>query len=88
MNIHFENNSYFFNHRKIFNENCHSIYDETLKSINDRHFGIVANHALATAFDTIITDNINSDYNDDNLGFKIVNKINKTKLINPWTPLF
>jgi hypothetical protein len=84
INSHFEKNSYFFKVQDIFSENYGSIYEETLKTINDKHFGILRNHALATAFDTIIKDDINSDYNNKKLVDKIINKINKSKLINPW----
>jgi len=87
INLHFEKNSYFFKVEDIFNKNCNSIYEETHKTINDRHYGIVANHAVATAFHTIINDNIISDYNNKNMIIKIINKIDKSKLINPWTDI-
>lgn len=84
INLYFEQNSYFFKVQDVFNENCCSIHEETCKTINDKHFGVVANHTLATAFHTIINDNINSDYNNINLKLKIKNKAIESKLINPW----
>jgi hypothetical protein len=81
-NLYFEQNSYFFKVQNILIANFSSIYEETDKTINDKHFGAVANHILATAFDIFIKDDINSDYNNINSKIKIINKVNETKLSN------
>lgn len=80
MDLHFQNNSYFFKHNILFDKSCCTISVETLGNIDDGHYATKANYILATSFDTIIKNNINSDYNNINLK----NKIDKIKLINRW----
>ena len=80
--VHFDKNSYFFKHNSLFGENCCTISVETLGIIDDGHYGTMANRVLAILFDTIIKNNINSDYN--NIDFK--NKI-KSKIIKLTNPL-
>lgn len=77
INLYFNKNSYFYNHRNVFNKSCCTISVETLGIIDDGHYGTMANYVLATSFDTIIKNNINSDYNSIDLENKIKSKINK-----------